>query len=100
MVRPPRGDLSVNRSDRLERLIAQGEQLVPLGGDDVSTGPNRGLQDDYLAWRSSCVDLLTELGPTAGHLLWELQWDTRSQRFFRDSASRVLGVMKAARLLT
>ena len=46
--------------DRLERLIAEGEQLVPLGGGDVSTGPNRGLQDDYVVWRSRCVELLTE----------------------------------------
>ena len=77
----------------------EGDQLVPLGGADVSTGPNFELQDDYVAWRSRCVALLGELGPTAGHLLWELQWDTRSQRFYQASASRVLGVMKAARML-
>ena len=72
--------------------------MVPLGGDDVFTGPNRGLQDDYVAWRSKCVGLLRELGPAAGHLLWELEADTRGQQFYRASASRVLGVMKAARL--
>ncbi len=86
--------------DRLERLIADGEQLVPLGGDDVSTGPNRGLQDNYVVWRSRCVELLTELGTNSGHLLWELKMDTRSHQFYQASASRVLGVMKAARLLT
>lgn len=76
--------------DRLDRLIAEGERLVPLGGGDVSTGPNLEFQDDYFAWRSRCVELLTELGPDSEHLLWELQWDTRSKRFFRASASRVL----------
>jgi hypothetical protein len=87
-------------SDRLDRLIAEGEQLVPLGGSDVFTGPNRGLQDDYLVWHSRCVALLTELGPAVGHLLWELESDTRGGQFYQASASRVLGVMKAARLLT
>ena len=86
--------------DRLERLITQGEQLLPLGGGDVSTGPNFEIQGDYVAWRSRCVGLLTELGPDSGHLLWELESDTRSQLFYKASASRVLGVMKAARMLT
>ena len=89
----------MSRSDRLDRLIAEGEQLVPLGGGDVSTGPNRGLHDDYFVWHSRCVALLKELGPSAGHLLWELESDTRSHQFYQASASRVLGVMKAARLL-
>ena len=86
--------------DRLERLIAEGKQLVPLGGGDVSTRPNWGLHHEYFAWRSRCVDLLMELGPDSGHLLWELKMDTRSYQFYQASASRVLGVMKAARLLT
>ena len=86
--------------DRLERLIAEGEQLVPLGGPDVLSGPNRRLHDDYFAWRYRCVALLEELGPTAGHLLRELEADTRSYQFYQASASRVVGVMKAARLLT
>ena len=85
--------------DRLERLIAEGEQLVPLGGGDVSTGPNRWLHDDYFAWRFRCVELLTELGSTTEHLLWELKMDTRSHRFYQSSGSRVLGVMKSARHL-
>ena len=89
----------MNRSDRLDRLIAEGEQLVPLGGGDVSTGSNLELQDDYVAWRTTCVRLLRELGPTAGHLLWELEADTRGQQFYQASASRVLGVMKAAQRL-
>ena len=91
--------MNMNRSDRLDRLIAEGEQLVPLSRGDVSTGPNLELQDDYVAWRSTCVQLLRELGPTAGYLLWELESDTRGQQFYRASASRVLGVMKAAQRL-
>ena len=89
----------MNRSNRLDRLIAEGEQLVPLGGGDVSTGSNLELQDDYVAWRATCVRLLRELGPTAGNLLWELEADTRGQQFYLASASRVLGVMKAAQRL-
>lgn len=86
--------------DRLDRLIAKGEQLVPLGGVDASSGPNKDVQVDYHAWRTRCVDLLKELGPDAETLLWELASDTRGEQFYRASASRVLGVMKAARLLT
>ena len=90
----------MNTSDSLERLISEGEQLVPLGSGDVSTGPNSDLQNDYVAWRTRCVALLGELGPDSGHLLWELESDTRSHQFYQASASRVLGVMKAARLVT
>ena len=64
--------------DRLDRLIAKGEQLVPLGGRDISAGPNFELQDDYIAWRFGCVALLKELGPDVGHLLREVESDTRS----------------------
>ena len=74
--------------------------MVPLGGDDVSTGPNRRLQDDYFVWHSRCIVLLMELGPAAAHLLSELDSDTRGGQFYQASASRVLGVIKAARPLT
>ena len=86
-------------SDILERLIVEGEHLVPLGGGGVSTGPNRELQDDYVAWRTRCVALLKNLGSDAWRLLWELESDTRGEQFYGASASRVLGVMKATRLL-
>ena len=86
--------------DRLNQLIATGEQLVPLGGVDASTGPNKDVQVDYHAWRTRCVELLKELGPDAGYLLREVESDTRGEQFYRASASRVLGVMKAARLIT
>ncbi len=87
-------------SDRLDRLIAEGEELIPLGGRDVSAGPNRELQNDYVRWRSKCIALLTELGPDAGRLLLEVESDTRGQQFYKASASRVLGVLRSARLLT
>ena len=87
-------------SDRLERLIAKGEQLVPLGGVNVSSGPNKDVDVDYRAWRMRCVDLLADLGPDARYLLREVESDTRGQQFYQASASRVLGVMKAARLFT
>ena len=74
--------------------------MVPHGGSDVSTGPNWVLHHEYVVWRSRCVELLTELGPNSGHLLWELKMDTRSHQFYQASASRMLGLMKAARLLT
>lgn len=84
--------------DRLDRLIANGEQLVPLGGVALSSGPNKEVQGDYHAWRARCVELLRELGPDAGQLLREVESDTRGEQFYVASASRVLGAMKAARL--
>ena len=73
--------------------------MAPLGGDDVSAGPNSELQFDYLVWRTECIELLADL-PDASHLVRELASDTRGEQFYKASASRVLGVMKAARLLT
>ena len=86
--------------DRLERLVRQGEMLAPHGGARVITGPNLELQNEYRVWRSQCVEVLRELGPDAGHLLREVESDTRGEQFYKASASRVLGVLKAARLLT
>ena len=60
-------------SDLLERLIAEGEHLAPLGGGDVFAGPNPELQDDYAAWRTRCVTLLRDMGPDAGRLMLELK---------------------------
>ena len=92
-------DRTVNISERLDRLVAEGEELVSLGGGDISTGPNKELQNDYVAWRSTCVALLRELGTDSERLLLELELDTRGRQFYRASASRVLGVMRAAQRL-
>ena len=86
--------------DRLDRLVRQGEMLAPHGGASAITGPNLELQNEYRVWRSQCVEVLRELGSDADHLLREVESDTRGEQFYRASASRVLGVLKAARLLT
>ncbi len=86
--------------DRLDKLIREGEELVPKGGRDLVEGHNRQLQSDYTSWRELCMVFLNELGAASQHLLHELESDTRGSYFYQSSASRVLGVIKLARSIT
>ena len=83
-------------SDRLDGLIERGEALVPKGGD-YPTSYNEELQADYFHWREQCIEAIQELGEDTRHLLDELESDKRGSRFYKTSASRVLGVTRAAR---
>lgn len=85
--------------DRLDELIREGEELVPRGGKDLVSGHNRELQAEYSTWRDQCVAFLKELGTASENLLHELNSDTRGQFFYLSSASRVLGVIRAARFV-
>ena len=85
--------------ERLDELIRQGQELVPKGGTDLLEGYNRQLQADYTSWRELCMVFLNGLGAASQHLRHELESDTRGSYFYRSSASRVLGVIRAARLI-
>ena len=84
--------------DQLDKLIREGEKLVPKGGKDLVEGYNRQHQAAYATWRERCMVALNEIGPAANYLLHELASDTRGSYYYQSSASRVLGVIKAARL--
>ena len=86
----------MNTLDRLDELIQKGEQLYPQGGD-YPDSYNKELQEEYQFWRAGCIALIEELGDTARHLREELRSDARGQFFYKTSASRVLGAIKAAR---
>ncbi len=86
--------------DRLDKLIREGEELVPKGGKDLVEGYNRQHQAAYASWHERCMVALNEIGPAANYLLHELASDTRGSYFYQSSASRVLGVIKAARLIS
>ena len=85
--------------ERLDELIRAGQELVPKGGRDLVEGHNRQLQADYASWRELCTVFLNELGAASQYLRHELESDTRGPYFYQSSASRVLGVIKAARLI-
>ena len=84
----------------LDELIEEGEELVPKGGRDLAAGHNSELQAEYSTWREQCVAFLKDLGAVSQHLLRELESDTRGPYFYQSSASRVLGVIKAARFVS
>ena len=86
--------------DRLDELTREGEELVPKGGKDLVEGYNREHQAAYASWREQSMAALEEIGPAANYLLHELAYDTRGSYFYQNSASRVLGVIKAARLIS
>jgi hypothetical protein len=46
----------------LKELIEQGTKLAPIGGFDYS-GYNARLQNKYLEWRKSCLELFDAAGP-------------------------------------
>ncbi len=85
--------------ERLDKLIREGENLVPKGGKNLVEGHNRQHQDAYAYWRERCIAALDEIGPAAEYLLHELASDTRGSYFYQSSASRVLGVIRAARFI-
>ena len=85
--------------DRLDKLIREGEELVPKGGKDFLEGYDRQHQAAYASWRELCMVFLNELGAASQHLRHELESDTRGSYFYQSSASRVLGVIRSARLI-
>lgn len=85
-------------SEHLDKLVQVGEALIPKAGSYFVSVDAR-LQSDYAAWRTDSISAITELGQPAERLLRELQSDSRGTRFHTASASRTLGVLKAARFL-
>lgn len=90
--------LALTISQRLEELVQTGENLVPRAGSYFAPVDAR-LQLDYLAWRTAGIEAVRELAEPAYHLVRELQSDSRGKCFHTASASRMLGVLKAARFI-
>lgn len=81
--------------DRLEELIAEGESLVPQGGNSFE-GYNGDMQPDYVSWRLQAISAIQKLGAGARHVLQELEDNDKGAYFYRSSALRVLGALKGA----
>jgi len=85
----------MNIEETLRKLIAQGEILVPQGGDAFD-GYNGNLQPDYVSWRHQSIFTISELGQTAKPILRDIEADDQGAYFFRSSASLILGSLRGA----
>jgi predicted nucleotide-binding protein len=84
--------------ETLERLIVEGEELLP-SGDKLFEGYNGTMQPQYIAWRLQCLEALAFSGPLVRSALKEVEDDVRSPYFCERSVSNLLGVLKGAHAL-
>jgi hypothetical protein len=78
---------------RLEDLVQQGAELVPLGGFDFS-GYNARLQNKYLEWRKNCLEILEQVGPIGFSYKNKILGDANGGFFFQASAQLILNQLK------
>ncbi|MBI4418474.1 MAG: nucleotide-binding protein [Ignavibacteriales bacterium] len=78
---------------RLEDLVEQGTELVPLGGFDFS-GYNARLQNKYLEWRKNCLEILEQVGPIGFSCKNKILGDANGGFFFQASAQLILNQLK------
>ncbi len=81
--------------DIINKLIEEGNSLAPVGGSEFS-GYNSELQPDYVSWRLQVFSILDDIGEPAQILVKELEKDKNGSYFYKNSASRILGILKAA----
>ena len=75
-----------------EKLITLGEKMVLLGGFDYS-GYNARLQDTYLEWRKSCLQILDRIGPIGFPAKSKLLADPNGGYFYQASAHVILSAI-------
>jgi predicted nucleotide-binding protein len=78
---------------KYEELIASGTQLVPQGGFEAS-GYNARLQNKYLDWRKSCLEILESSGPIGFPYKQKILGDKNGGFFFQPSAQMILNCMR------
>lgn len=78
---------------KLGQLVDQGTQLVPLGGFDFS-GYNARLQNKYLEWRKTCLEMLERVGPIGVPYKSRIMADAHGGQFFQSSAQLILTNIK------
>lgn len=77
----------------LEKLVAEGAKLVPLGGFDFS-GYNARLQGKYLEWRKACLETMEQAGPIGFPHKNKIMGDANGGYFFQASAQLILTNVK------
>ena len=75
-----------------KELIETGTQLAPLGGFDFS-GYNARLQNKYLGWRKTCLELLELSGPIAFPYKQKVLGDTNGGLFYQSSVQLILSCL-------
>lgn len=78
---------------KIEDLVAQGTQLVPLGGFEFS-GYNARLQNKYLEWRKACLEALEQAGPIGFPYKSKILGDANGGYFFQSSAQLIVNNIK------
>ncbi|HEX9614037.1 MAG TPA: TIR domain-containing protein [Bacteroidota bacterium] len=78
---------------KFEELLQQGSELVPLGGFEFS-GYNARLQNKYLEWRKSCLELLEQVGPIGFPHKSKILGDANGGYFFQSSAQLIVNQLK------
>jgi hypothetical protein len=76
-----------------ETLLQQGSQLAPQGGFEFS-GYNARLQNKYLEWRKSCLELLEQSGPIGFSYKSKILGDANGGYFFQASAQLIVNQLK------
>lgn len=85
--------MSASVLKKLDDLLTQGTQLVPLGGFDFS-GYNARLQNKYLEWRKGCLETLEAVGPIGFPYKNKILGDQNGGYFFQSSAQLIQYCMK------
>ena len=70
-------------------LIDTGTQLAPLGGFDFS-GYNARLQDKYLEWRKTCLEIFELSGPIGFPYKQKILGDVNGGLFYQSSVQLIL----------
>lgn len=83
----------------LERLIAEGERLLPHG-TNMFEGYNGKMQPEYVAWRLQSLEALASAGSAAKPALADIERDKKSPYFFESSVSNLLGALKGIHAIT
>ena len=75
-----------------KELIETGARFAPLGGFDYS-GYNARLQNKYLEWRKTCLELLELSGPIAFPYKQKILGDTNGGLFYQSSVLLILSCL-------
>ncbi len=78
---------------KIEDLVTQGSQLVPMGGFEFS-GYNARLQNKYLEWRKACLEALEQVGPIGFSYKTKILGDSNGGYFFQSSAQLIVNTIK------
>ena len=78
--------------EKYSQLIDLGTQLVPIGGFDYS-GYNARLQNKYLEWRKSCLEILEISGPIGFPYKQKIIGDANGGYFYQSSVLLILSCL-------